>query len=88
MALKVYSKNLEEDSSYEMLKCPGCNYETSKLYLVSDSQEQADRDFTFQIAYIKKESPYGGDGCCSDCFVELIESDCILVPIVRGKEGS
>lgn len=42
-------------------KCGGCNWEQSRLFVLADSQEEAD------AIYLS-----GDGGLCGDCFAELL----------------
>lgn len=55
MQLYVVNRNKEEE------KCSGCNWESSVVYLMADSQEEANK--------LYKE--YEG-GLCSECIADML----------------
>jgi ribosomal protein L34E len=58
MKLYAVNKNNEEE------KCLECNWESSVVYLLADSQEEADKIYT----------EYGG-GFCGECIAEMLTQE-------------
>jgi len=61
----IYPEDLsEEDWNYisnEEVKCGGCNWDTTKLYVIANSKEEA-------VKLVKE----GNAGLCAECFMELV----------------
>jgi hypothetical protein len=61
----IYPEDLsEEDWNYvsnEEVKCGGCNWHTTKLYVIANSKKEA-------IGLVKS----GEAGLCAQCFMELV----------------
>jgi len=55
-------ENLKIFQVAEEEKCGGCNWRVSKLYLLADSQEEADQLYR----------EYGDKGLCGECLAEMI----------------
>jgi hypothetical protein len=47
--------------SDEEVKCGGCNWDTTKLYVIANSKEEA-------VKLVKE----GNAGLCAECFMELV----------------
>jgi hypothetical protein len=67
--MRIYQVETEQ----EMPKCGGCNWESSNLYALANSEEEAQELYETEQA-----------GCCSQCLVELL-ANYGIVPIEEAQ---